>query len=388
MLGRRRRARGRPPATAGCVVDRAPTAASIRVLTRDGRALAPAVSGARRGRVRDRARRRVRHRDRAARRLGVAGAASRTPTTRGTGVVARRLARSRGTSGTSPTCRGTRRGSSCATTTGAAKVVAGGDAVGVGQPRFSPDGDAARVRQRRRRLAGACGRRIRRRRTRSPVLAETHEHAEPAWGPGQRSYAWSPDGTELAWCRNEDGFGRLVIGAPGTPVGARAVEGLAPRARLGRRRHRVRALGRGDPPAGRRARGERFGSPRRSRADRSVGSKRRAWSSPRRARGSRQRRPCTGCCGARRRGASRRSSCIVHGGPTGQALADWTRGCSAFVQRGLRGAAAELPRLDRLRRARTRRRSRAGGASATSPTSRPGSATPSRRAGATRIGSC
>jgi dipeptidyl aminopeptidase/acylaminoacyl peptidase len=41
------------------------------------------------------------------------------------------------------------------------------------------------------------------------------ECAEPAWSAGQRSYSWSPDSTELAWCRNESGFGRLVIGAPG-----------------------------------------------------------------------------------------------------------------------------------------------------------------------------
>ncbi len=47
------------------------------------------------------------------------------------------------------------------------------------------------------------------------MLAEEHEHAEPSWGPGQRSYAWSPDGSELAWCRNERGLASLVIGAPG-----------------------------------------------------------------------------------------------------------------------------------------------------------------------------
>jgi len=56
-----------------------------------------------------------------------------------------------------------------------------------------------------------------------PVISERKEHAEPAWGHGQRSYAWSPDGTELAWCRNEDGFGRLVIAAPG----AEAVQAAA-----------------------------------------------------------------------------------------------------------------------------------------------------------------
>ena len=93
-------------------------------------------------------------------------------------------------------------------------VVAGGAADGApgapgatgacSQPRFSPDGAH---------LAWICdgvlvvdG---------EPVLVEQCEAAEPAWSPGQRSYAWSPDGDELAWCRNESGFGRLVVGAPG-----------------------------------------------------------------------------------------------------------------------------------------------------------------------------
>jgi len=94
------------------------------------------------------------------------------------------------------------------------EVVAGGDGVAVGQPRFSPRGDA---------LAYICdaegyaqlwvanpdGSEAR------PALRESHEHAEAAWGPGARSYAWSPDGEELAWNRNENGFGRLVIAAPG-----------------------------------------------------------------------------------------------------------------------------------------------------------------------------
>ncbi|MET1002446.1 MAG: hypothetical protein ABWZ15_11595, partial [Acidimicrobiia bacterium] len=93
---------------------------------------------------------------------------------------------------------------------GAAKVVAGGDAVGVGQPRFSPNGDRIAF------VSDAEGWPVIWTAdldggSPQPVLREKREHAEPAWGPGQRSYAWSPSGNEIVWCRNEDGFGRLVI---------------------------------------------------------------------------------------------------------------------------------------------------------------------------------
>lgn len=43
------------------------------------------------------------------------------------------------------------------------------------------------------------------------VAAEPFEHAGPLWGPGQRSYAVSPDGTQVAFTRNEAGFGRLCV---------------------------------------------------------------------------------------------------------------------------------------------------------------------------------
>ena len=44
-----------------------------------------------------------------------------------------------------------------------------------------------------------------------PLINEPFEHAGPSWGPGQRSYCWSPDGTRVAFTRNEGGFGRLCI---------------------------------------------------------------------------------------------------------------------------------------------------------------------------------
>jgi dipeptidyl aminopeptidase/acylaminoacyl peptidase len=107
---------------------------------------------------------------------------------------------------------------------GVAEVVAGGDGVACGQPRFAPDG---------RSLAYVCDRggwmrvwvaRPDGARARL-LLDEEHEHAEPSWGPGQRSFAWSPDASEIALCRNEEGFGRLVA--------------------VGARRRRVRELAKG-----------------------------------------------------------------------------------------------------------------------------------------------
>jgi dipeptidyl aminopeptidase/acylaminoacyl peptidase len=92
----------------------------------------------------------------------------------------------------------------------ASTVVAGGDGIGVGQPRFSPDGASlAYVSDE----SGWWNAWVADTVTgeRRPVLAEPHDHAEPSWGPGQRSFAWSPDAAQLAINRNEDGFGRLVV---------------------------------------------------------------------------------------------------------------------------------------------------------------------------------
>src|SRR4051812_40181177 len=93
---------------------------------------------------------------------------------------------------------------------GAPAVVAGGPRVSVGQPRFSPDARAlAYVSDETGwwnvHIAAADGTGAR------PLLMEPHDHAEPAWGPGQRSFAWSPTSDAIALCRNEDGFARLVV---------------------------------------------------------------------------------------------------------------------------------------------------------------------------------
>jgi len=99
---------------------------------------------------------------------------------------------------------------------GTARVLAGGQGVSVGQPRFAPAGEPrlAYVGDQR----GWANLNV--------VGAEHHEHAEPTWSPGQRSFAWSPDGRRIAWCRNEDGFGRLVIaGADGAVAPADVARG-------------------------------------------------------------------------------------------------------------------------------------------------------------------
>lgn len=71
------------------------------------------------------------------------------------------------------------------------------------QPRFLPDGRGVCVRD----DTGWANVWV----DDAPLVDEPFEHAGPSWGPGQRSFAVSPDGTRVAFSRNEDGFGRLCV---------------------------------------------------------------------------------------------------------------------------------------------------------------------------------
>ncbi|MFZ4810776.1 MAG: S9 family peptidase [Ilumatobacteraceae bacterium] len=73
----------------------------------------------------------------------------------------------------------------------------------VQQPRFLPDGTLVSVRDDTGYLVVWVGDR--------PLVDEPFEHAGPTWGPGQRSFAVSGDGSAIAFTRNEDGFGRLCV---------------------------------------------------------------------------------------------------------------------------------------------------------------------------------
>ncbi len=64
-------------------------------------------------------------------------------------------------------------------------------------------------------------------------ISDSCEHSGPTWGPGQRTTAWCPGRSLIAFERNEAGFGRLCVAAPG---GTEHVGGFAGRP-LGRGVH-------------------------------------------------------------------------------------------------------------------------------------------------------
>jgi len=77
----------------------------------------------------------------------------------------------------------------------------------VQQPRFAPDGTVVCVRDDAGWNNVWWGDRV--------LVDEPFEHGGPTWGLGQRSFAVSPDGTQVAFTRNEAGFGRLCVAARG-----------------------------------------------------------------------------------------------------------------------------------------------------------------------------
>jgi dipeptidyl aminopeptidase/acylaminoacyl peptidase len=86
---------------------------------------------------------------------------------------------------------------------GAPSIVAGGPGISVQQPRFSPDGTLAYLSDETGWLNLWVGDK--------PLVNEDAEHGDPSWGLGQRSYAWSPEGDRIVFCRNDLGFGSLNI---------------------------------------------------------------------------------------------------------------------------------------------------------------------------------
>jgi dipeptidyl aminopeptidase/acylaminoacyl peptidase len=229
---------------------------------------------------------------------------------------------------------------------GTVRTVAGGGAVAASQPRFSPDGSRLAF------ISDADGwpvlwvadlstgevAGVDDAPNARPVISERREHAEPAWSDGQRSYAWSPDGSELAWCRNEDGFARLVVSAPGSRSARELSRGWHRSLDWGPGGIACIRSGAVTPPnvvvlaangSGRRVIAR--GTPAGFEAAGLVEPKPVKWKSGSatvngllwRAAGS-----------APVAGRSRPLLVLVHGGPTGQSLADWAPQVQAYVQRG------------------------------------------------------
>ena len=174
------------------------------------------------------------------------------------------------------------------------------------------------------------------------VLAEHHEHAEPAWGPGQRSYAWSPDGARARVVpqrgrvrpardrRARPQVGARAVARAGTAVstGATAASSCVRSGAVTPPQVVVLAAERFRPArvrarAGRRVRGDRLVEPQAG--DVEVGERDRARTAV-----------------AQRRRAVGAAPLIVHvhGGPTGQALADWNPRVQCVRAAGLDGVAA------------------------------------------------
>jgi dipeptidyl aminopeptidase/acylaminoacyl peptidase len=86
--------------------------------------------------------------------------------------------------------------------TGEPKVVGGGIGVAASQPRFSPEGTLGWVDDSSGWANVVAG---------DVRLTDEREHGGPTWGPGERSWCWSPDGASVLFTRNEEGFGSLNV---------------------------------------------------------------------------------------------------------------------------------------------------------------------------------
>lgn len=85
---------------------------------------------------------------------------------------------------------------------GEPEVVAGGPGVAVSQPRFSSGGVLGFVDDASGWANVVAG---------DVRLDDDREHGGPTWGPGERSWCWSPDGSSVLFTRNEEGFGSLNV---------------------------------------------------------------------------------------------------------------------------------------------------------------------------------
>ena len=96
-------------------------------------------------------------------------------------------------------------------TVGPIELTIGATQLSTSQPRFSSAGALGWLDDR----SGYRNVRIQSELTQNPAVhtpaEEEFEHAGPTWGPGNRSWCWSPSGDEVAFVRNEGGFARLCI---------------------------------------------------------------------------------------------------------------------------------------------------------------------------------
>lgn len=99
---------------------------------------------------------------------------------------------------------------------GPIEMVAGSTQLSTSQPRFSSTGAIGWLDDR----SGYRNVRIRSSLVPSAAIhtpaEEAFEHGGPTWGPGNRSWCWSPTGEHVAFVRNEGGFAKLCVAAVAT----------------------------------------------------------------------------------------------------------------------------------------------------------------------------